>query len=238
MDKMHKERNEVEQRGSTVSYNVGFHSDMIGFISKKVSPYYKGKSCLVMGPSEGGEQEAELSNYFDHVTCVDGSSRVLEVLKKKCPEYTYVHALFEEAQFQNKFDTIIIMHVLEHVIDPVHVLQVAKNWLNKDGVFILTVPNAHSIHRMLGVEMGLLADVHEMNESDKRVGHRRIYDFESFERDIKKAGLQVVHKSGIFFKPFSNKQMESLTREQNEGFFKLGDKFPQHCAEICFICKQ
>ena len=31
--------------------------------------------------------------------------------------------------------------------------------------------------------------------------------------------------------------MKELSKEQIEGFYKLGKNFPENCAEILFICE-
>jgi SAM-dependent methyltransferase len=232
------ESQEVETRGKIVTYNQGFHSKMIEIISHAVSKYYKGDSCLVLGPSEGGEQEKDLKSYFNKVTCVDGSSVVLDKLKSKLPEYTYIHSLFEDLIINERYDTILMMHILEHVNNPIALLKKAKSRLSKDGIIIVSVPNANSIHRILGVEMGLLKDTHELNESDIRVGHRRVYDFATLKKDIIDAGLGIIVMKGIFFKLLNNKELEKFSEEQIIGLTKLGERFSEYCAEIICICKK
>lgn len=227
----------IDKLGSSVSYNAGFHSKMIGFVSCKAEGFYKGSSCLVLGPSEGGETELQLDSKFSRVVCVDGSSRVLAELKKKCPGYTYVHSLFEELTLEEKFDVILMFHILEHIDSPVELLKRSKAWLKQGGIIIICVPNANSLHRMLGVEMGLLKDVHELNDSDRKVGHKRVYDFASLYSDIRGAGLVVAEERGVYLKPFSNAQMEKLPDSQVEGFFRLGDKFKDNAAEIMVVCR-
>lgn len=230
------EKNAVETRGQSVSYNAGFHSRMITFVANAATPFYHGHSCLVLGPSEGGEQEEALSQHFSTVVCVDGSSRVLQKLQRRCPSYTYIHSLFEELELTEKFDTILLMHILEHVEDPVALLRRASSWLAAEGHLIITVPNAFSLHRMLGVEMKLLKDVHELNAADHQVGHRRLYDSFSLEKDVLAAHLRIIEKKGVFLKLFNNAQLETLTSDQIEGLYKLGFQFPENAAELLFIC--
>ncbi len=229
---------DVERRGNLVKYNGGFHSKMIEFLSLATEKYYSGSKCLVLGPSEGVELEFKLIKYFKSIVFVDGSSRVLNEVKRKVPGQEYIHCLFEEISLGDKFDIIIMHHILEHVTDPVGVLSKCKDLLNDGGKLILSVPNANSIHRMLGVEMGLLKNVYELNESDRRVGHKRVYDFASIKRDVENAKLRIIEKRGVFFKPLSNSQMGKLSQGQIDGFYQMGKDFPENCAEILFICSR
>lgn len=229
-------KEEVEERGKIVKYNEGFHSKMIDFISECTESYYSGRNCLVLGPSEGVELERILQKRFLSLTFVDGSSRVIEEVKKKIPNQEYIVSLFENMNLKNKFDTIIAHHILEHLDNPVKILTYIKKYSKPDTKIILSVPNAKSIHRMLGVKMGLLKNIYELNDSDIRVGHRKVYDFDSLEKDIICSGLKVIAKFGCFFKPFSNSQLENFSQEQINGFYELGKDFPENCAEIIFIC--
>jgi len=230
-----RERRALARRGVSVSYNAGFHSKMISFLAEEAERHYFGRTCLVLGPSEGGEQEMRLGKFFGSVLCVDASARVLSTLRKKCPGYSYQTALFEELELGEKFDTIILMHVLEHVRDPVSVLKRIARHLSPKGKLILAVPNALSFHRLLGAEMGLLKTPYSLNASDRKVGHRRVYDKKTAVRDLEKAGLSVLVSKGIFFKPFGNSQMESLEGAQIRGLFLIGEKFPENCAELFFV---
>jgi len=220
------EKEAVEKLGNSVEYNKGFHSKIIELTARAVKPFYNGDSCLVLGPSGGGELEETLQTHFKKIVCVDGSSKVLNALKNKFPEFEFVHSLFEEFKPEEKFDTILMTHVLEHVRDPIELLKMTKEWVSEEGIIIIVVPNAFSFHRMLGLEMGLLDDLHELNESDKSVGHRRVYDSETLRKDITAGGLNVKESKGIFVKMLDNLTIEKLKEEQVDGFFKLGEKFP------------
>ena len=43
--------------------------------------------------------------------------------------------------FESKFDVIIMMHVIEHLKDPIQFIKRAKQLLNKDGLLIILCPN-------------------------------------------------------------------------------------------------
>lgn len=45
------------------------------------------------------------------------------------------------SNINNKFDIISLIHVLEHINNPIDFLKVTKNQLKKDGIFIVQVPN-------------------------------------------------------------------------------------------------
>ena len=55
---------------------------------------------------------------------------------------------FEDFNFDEEFDVIVNMHVIEHVVDPVLHLKKVKAALKKDGVLFLGTPNLDSWSRV------------------------------------------------------------------------------------------
>jgi SAM-dependent methyltransferase len=207
------------------------------FVYRSVKPFFKGRLALELGPASG-YMTKYLVNDFDSLHLIEGSLDLLDQI----PAYDNVikhHSMFEDFNTSLKFDTIIMSHVLEHIEQPVSVLQKIKTWLAKEGIFVISVPNAKSIHRMVAVKMGLLKTENTLNERDHSLGHYRVYDMETLCADINAAGYKILHKGGSFLKPISNGQIEQYwTPEMVDGFFEVGKQFPENCAEIFVVCTQ
>ena len=202
---------------------------------RTIREFFHGKKGLELGPALGHMTKYLISD-FETLHLVEGSSDLLNQI----PDYENVvkhHSYFEEFQTEIKFDTIIMGHVLEHIEKPVEILKYIYEWLSTEGVLIISVPNAKSIHRLAAVEMGLLNSEYDLNERDHELGHYRVYDLQHLSQDAKSAGFKIKEKGGIFFKPVSNKQIEDNWDEKMiEGFYNLGKKFPENGAEIFIIC--
>ena len=128
--------------------------------------------------------------------------------------------------------------MFEHLESPAYVLERAKNWISPDGVLIVLVPNALSFHRLVAVEMGLLKTVDQLNDLDLRLGHRRVYTLELLLSHLVRAGWEVQETGGVFFKALTNQQIEEWFSEQMmDGFYNLGQVFPEYAAEIFAICR-
>lgn len=219
-----------------VNGQLDFDKKLIYYRYKSIKKHFQGKLGLELGSAEG-EMTKYLINDFEHLTSVDGSKELLEMIPSY-QNHTKIHSFFEDYQPSQKFDTIILEHVLEHVDNPIEIMELAKEWLTEDGVMILGVPNALSIHRLAAVKMGLLKTPYELNERDHQVGHQRVYSMDTFSDDINKAGLTIIEKGGVFFKPLSNGQIEQNWNEMMiEGFYEMGKEFPDHAAEIYVVCK-
>lgn len=192
-------------------------------------------SILELGPAEG-VMTKEMISITDKYTVVEGSKIYCDDLKVKFPNINIVNSLFEDYNPHEKFNNIILGHVLEHVSNPVEILVKAKSWLAPNGVILSAVPNAFSIHRQAAVVMGILNDIYELNETDIHHGHRRVYDAKSFQNDFKCAGLNILSFGGYWLKPLSNRQLEqSWSSEMILAFMELGEKYPDIAAEIYLI---
>ena len=202
---------------------------------KYINPQDK---VLELGPAEG-IGTAELVKHVSKLTVVEGAELFCDELKKCYPDITVVHSLFEEYTPTEKFDKIILGHVLEHVENPVEILKLVKSWLSDNGLILTAVPNSHSIHRQAAVLMELLKSENELNETDKHHGHRRVYNTEELKQDFLKAGLHVKEIGGYWLKPISNKQLEeSWTKEMMDAFMVLGERYPDIAAEIFLIAEK
>jgi len=235
-----------EQADTLDSYDFstkrGFNGRLLKIRYQELRPYFKGSTCLEVGCGDG-EGTKILLQYFRRIVAVDGSQKLIqgaanEIQSKKV---LFVHSLFEDFKIAEQFDTIVSGHILEHVENPVKVLRHISGSLKRGGVFLIDVPNAFSIHRQMGVAMGLIKNEHSLNEFDRSVGHRRIYDFQNLMRDVGKSGLRVIHKGGLFLKPFSNDQMEELLQKDIidagalRALTEMGKRYPEIAAEIFVV---
>jgi 2-polyprenyl-3-methyl-5-hydroxy-6-metoxy-1,4-benzoquinol methylase len=214
--------------------NLGFDLHLVKKGYQQFSEFFIGNSCLELGPATGYMTQY-IVNDFDEVTCVEGSKDLIE----KIPNYknlNKVHSLFENFDTNKKFDTIILNHVLEHIQKPIELLEKIKRWKSEKGRLIIGVPNAKSFHRLAAVKMGILSSEYELNSRDVELGHYRVYDFKSLEKDCIDAGYKVISKGGVFIKFLSNAQIERFLDEKIiESYFDLGNEFKENSAEIFLV---
>jgi len=221
------------------STKTGFNSILIKLRYNEYKKYFKGNNCLEFGCADG-EGTKILLHYFDRVVGVDGSKDLINKISHEIRDKRaeFIESYFEKFRTKEKFDFIILGHVLEHVDNPVAVIKSAKKCLKESGKMLIDVPNALSVHRQIGKLMGMLPTEYSLNETDISIGHQRVYAWKTLRRDIKKAGLKIVKEGGLFFKPFSNQQMSDLLDENGIiAFNELGKKYPEIAAEIFVICK-
>jgi 2-polyprenyl-3-methyl-5-hydroxy-6-metoxy-1,4-benzoquinol methylase len=228
-----------ENLDSYVANYTNFNDWLIRQRYELLKRYFKGGTCLELGPANG-EGTAYLLDNFARVVAVDGSQQAIDDLKKRFPtgKLECICSYFEDLAIGEKFDTIVLAHILEHVDNPDGILQVAKKFLKPDGIMIVDVPNGMSLHRQIGVEMGLLEKVTDLNEGDLSIGHKRVYTPEVFQKQITDAGLEIDRFGGVFIKILSNAQSEkTFDEKQLAALLTIGERYPDIAAEMYVIAR-
>jgi len=190
---------------------------------QEVRQYITGR-ILELGPAEG-IMTLEMVESGLTPDLVEGSATLATELSRRYPNLDVSHQLFEDFEPKTRYDTIIMGHVLEHVIDPIQILRRYKNFLTP-----------HSIHRQAAVEMGMLSDVTSLNEADIRHGHRRVYTPEAFQSTFQSSGFEILKFGGYWLKPLSNAQIqETWTEEMVRAFCAMGRKYPEISGEMYIV---
>jgi 2-polyprenyl-3-methyl-5-hydroxy-6-metoxy-1,4-benzoquinol methylase len=197
--------------------------------------HHIGGRILELGPAEG-IMTLEMVAEGLSPDLVEGPLTLTEELSKKFPSLNVSNQLFEDFIPEGLYDTIIMGHVLEHVIEPIEILKKYKSYLSSNGRIWASVPNANSIHRQAAVQMGILSNVTSLNEADIRHGHRRVYTPENFQETFRLAGFKILTFGGYWLKPLSNAQIqETWTEDMVKAFCSLGRKYPEISGEMYVV---
>lgn len=226
-------------------YAYGFDFDVMHpYMVRSFEPFFRTGSLLELG-SYRGDFTIRLTPHFDDITCVEASEEALTIARNRLGDKaTIVHARFETVQLPRRYDNIVLTHVLEHLDDPVAVLRRAnEEWLAEGGRLFLVCPNANAPSRQIAVKMGLIDHNAAVTPAEGEHGHRITYSLDTLERDATRAGLRVVHRSGIFFKALANFQWDRLLQtdivspQYLDGCYMLGQQYPDLCASIFLLCE-
>ncbi len=216
--------------GGVMQYATAYCGQI--FKSFMVSP----GSVLELGPAEGVMTDLLYPAFPDDYTIVDGTESFVASIQERYPDIKCYRSLFEDFYPERSYDNIILGHVLEHVEDPERILQLCTEWVRKPGRIMAAVPNSESIHRQAAVHMGLLNSTKQLNKTDLKNGHRRVYDKTTLEYVFHKAGLKIVKSGGYWLKPLSNSQIdENWSKEMINSFMLLGEMYPEIAAEIYIV---
>ena len=221
------------------SEEVGFENVLLKYKIQSIKPHLKGKRLLDVGCGLGFLCR-EFADNFDDVVGIDGSSEKINRANQinAHPNVTYIKTMFEDFNPQNKFDTIIVTNVLEHVGNAIVFLESLKEMLSLSGRIIITVPNATGLHKRIGKHLGLISDYYMLTNADLEKGHQRLYDIEKLKLDVNAASLSVSIIEGILLKPLSHSQMETWDLEICDALYEIGKELPDYCSSLMAVCER
>jgi SAM-dependent methyltransferase len=226
-------------------YAYGFDFDVMHpLMVRSFAPFFRPGSMLELG-SFKGDFTARLTEHFSDLSCVEASNVAMDEARQRLGDKVqYFNSLFEDVQLPRRYDNIVMTHVLEHLDDPIAVLsRINREWLAPGGRFFLACPNANAPSRQIAVKMGLIDHNAAVTPAEAEHGHRITYALDTLERDATRAGLKVIHRSGIFFKALANFQWDRLlktdiiTPAYLEGCYQLGQQYPDLCSSIYLVCE-
>lgn len=228
----------------------GFEKYKVIYRRKKVLEiidFFQPKSILEIG--------CGLDPLFCHVvggqlfTIVEPSEKFYENARRLSMEkenITCIKGFFEEEVNKivgKKYDMVICSGLLQEVPDPIKLINAIKLVCDKNTVVHINVANMYSVHRLLGVELGILTDIFEQSEANKRLQQNTNFDMSRLQKMVEDSGLKIAEKGSYFVKPFSNDQMETMIEQHIiddkvlEGLYNLSKHMPQFGSEIYVNCR-
>ena len=209
--------------------------------------YFVGDTFLELGCATG-ESTLSLLKFASTIDVVEGSKINIDVTKKKLdllPKHNtivnFYKNFWEEFDYKDDYYTDILLFCgLEHLDNPGLVLKRLYGALKPGGRLHIVVPNAHSLHRKIGVSMGLLKEIHELNERDKMMGHKQVFDISTLIEIVRSNKFNVLDWRRVMLKVLSNIQMQKLYRDNPsliQAFFEVGRDIPDKCAEL-YLCAE
>ncbi len=122
---------------------IGLKNKQRSFLVERLTKKTDGK-MLDVGCGEG----FTLKHYFDlgwWVRGIDFSKAGLETQNPDMLKYVDIGDIYEKLirykKSSRRFDVIYLSNVLEHVVDPITLLNDLKNIISEEGVLVATVPN-------------------------------------------------------------------------------------------------
>jgi SAM-dependent methyltransferase len=206
------------------------------------------RRCLPFIPKgdvlELGFMDGQWTDHFlakgCRVTAVEGALRNVEFGQQKYKgdqQVTLFHSTFDDFAPQGRFDIIHMGGMLKHLDDPIALLRRSLSWLKPGGLLIATTPNARSLHRRIGVAMGLLDNLGALSPTDVNVGNLRHYDLESFRKLLRAGGYEPIELATAVLKPLSSDQMADWSDVLIDAFDKIATELPDYGWYIYAVCR-
>ena len=183
-------------------------------------------SYTVVEPSEAFVRNAR--------RCASNAGKESSIrIVKGCLEAVY-HDLVEE----QAFDVVILSSLLHEVPDSDALVNAVYALCGAATVVHINVPNVYSFHRLLGVEMGLIEDIHQQSQVEADFFRHTRFSMASLKAMMADHGCEVLSSGTYFIKPFSNEQLAQMLKQQIvspaviEGLERMIKYFPDMGCEM------
>lgn len=197
-------------------------------------------SLLELGIGHGYTTKI-FNGFFESHTVIDGDQEIVDKFTINNPNVRVdvVCSFFEDFDSGKQYDVIVAGFVLEHVDNPEFILEKFKKFLKPQGTIFVAVPNALCLHRRIGHEAGLLGDMYQLSGADLRLGHKRYFDVNTISNQCKKVGLEIQRIEGVYLKPLTYSQMNSLNLSDGiyDALCKVAKDYPELSSGILLECK-
>jgi SAM-dependent methyltransferase len=199
--------------------------------ARAIAPWVRsGESVLELGCATG-LMTAELVAAGAVVVGVERSEAYLRRAEERGLEGTsFVCGDATETRLGRTFDHVVAANLLHEVDRPAEVMDTIRVHLRPGGLVHLTVPNPRSLHRLVGIEMGLLADTTALSGRASSLETLHTIDADELERLGAGIGLRAVQRGGVMVKPLPNAVMATLPDELVEGLLAAARHLPELCA--------
>lgn len=153
---------------------------------------------------------------FDRHTIVEPSPQFVDRARKLAGDdsrVVVIHGTLEKHadELANRnFDAIVVSSLLHEVPDARALLGAVRAVCGPSTIVHVNVPNVRSFHRLLAVEGGLIEDVHEPSDMERRFGRHDRFDAATLQALVTSEGFRPLAAGTYFIKPFTHAQMKAL----------------------------
>lgn len=183
-----------------------------------------------------GLMTARLAARAAHVDAIDvDASHLGAAAALGMENVAFAHVAIEQLPPGARYDHVVLASVLGEVADPGAVLAACAARLGPGGMLHVTSNNPESLHRLLALEMDLLADPAALSARNSELGVQRLLAADEIAGLGARAGLVELHREALLVKPLTNAQMASFPDELIAGLDGLARHLPGHGAQTYLV---
>ena len=146
--------------------------------------------------------------------------------------------------YQHYFDLIILSSVLHEIPNYRVVLQKISLLLEPGGSLLIVVPNAESIHRQIGVNMGIISDLFQLSTTQSKMQQGVVFSIDTLTNLVADANFEILSCDTSFVKPLTHNQMHErinsgiISNEDLDSLYKLSKLFEPFGSEIFLVARR
>lgn len=223
--------NQEYQDNEGRKYSYDFDTIIRRYLLQTLEPHFAREGSVLELGCYNGDMTRQILDYFPAVTAIEAASELAEMVRQRFPaRVQVVNATFEDAQLEQRFDNVFLVHTLEHLDHPIEILAKIRQWLSPSGRLFVAVPNANALSRQIAVRMGLIDYNAAVTPAEAQHGHRCTYSMDVLLSELRRAGYRLEDHGGILVKGLANFQFDQAIAA---GI--VSDAYLQACNELAKI---
>ena len=214
----------------------------------KILDDLKPKKILEIGG--GYNPFCEKYQQFEEYTIIEPGTAPFKSIMERFSSNTAIkiyNEFFEncsETLIAENYDFIILNGVLHEVRDGSLFLNLIGSLMNDKTKVYINVPNANSMHRLIGVASGLIASVTEKTDRNLALEQTEIYSPSSLKDHVLSSitNSHILQMGTFFIKPFTHAQMQECVKvgiigeKILDGLYNVSAELSDFGAEIyCLV---
>ncbi len=205
---------------------------------------YCSKNDIVLSVGCGdGTVIKGLSPFVKKIVALDVSENAIRIAKKFnfAQNIEYIHGSIEEYDGKEKFNTVLLYEVIEHLFDPKFVLKKMSTLMTDNAIVCLSTPNFMRTTRRVKM-LPIISHLRKMKgKSNDRINcdHVAEYTFHQIKEFFISAGFEVASHEGIMFwtNTIGGDILRNVKWVQKVNFF-LGSLCPSMAGHMYVVARK
>ena len=192
-------------------------------------------------------------NNFKKITIIERSKEFCDIAisllddqdNEKSNNISIINNSFEECRNLDEYtDFIVLSSILHEVDNPKLFMNHLKSLLKGGEHIYVNVPNAHSLHRLIALEAGIIKEQKEISSRGTFFKTMRVFSVDDLKDLAISSGFTVVDFGTLGLKPFTHEQMDKIINDSysdsellTEALFNSDNIVPGMGSEIWMLLK-
>lgn len=207
--------------------------------ARRIAPQLGPAARVLELGSATGLLTAQLAGQQRRFLCLERSERyAARARARRLPGVTVLETLVEDYSGSAEFDHLLAINLLHEIPQAEAVLDRLLRHLAPGGLLHITLPNPHSLHRLVALHAGMIEDLCQISARGARFHTLRVLPIGEVTAMLVRLGLSEIRSSAVLIKPLPNSEMEKLPDAVIEGFDAIAALLPDHGAMTYFTARK
>lgn len=119
----------------------------LDWIKEKLKNYNTNIEILDVGSWSGAIADNLYKSGFRYIDCLEISTAACNLGKQHYPYLNFINEDVNKFETEKKYDVIILGEILEHLHNPLSIIEKFRRYLNNNGILLVTIPTPQTVFK-------------------------------------------------------------------------------------------